>query len=87
MLTVLHRHKDGSEKIFMAESVWRTSRDGEECVPAQGGFIAHGVQDGGAPSDYLQFDIEAPFGAVFVMNNEGQTVARYFAAPPQAKAA
>lgn len=84
MLTILWRKPDGGEKLFMAENIERLQPDGEECVPALGGFIAHGVHDGGLPSDYFQFDIKEPFGAVFVMNDTGKTVARYFARPPGA---
>jgi hypothetical protein len=82
MLTILHRKADGSEKLFMAENVEQIQIDGHQSVPCHSGkFIAHGVMDSGVPSDYIQFEIEQPFGAVFVMNDKGATVARYTAPP------
>ena len=81
MLTILWRKPCGSEQIFEAETLHRLQIDGEEFVPAQGDFLAHGVTQAGAPSDYFQFGIAAPFGAVFVMNEKGRTVASYFARP------
>jgi hypothetical protein len=83
MLTILHRKSDGGEKLFMAENIELLQKDGEQSVPCHTGkFIAHGVIDSGVPSDYYQFEIEQPFGAVFVMNDKGATVARYLASPP-----
>lgn len=80
MLTILHRKADGGEKLFMAENIEQLQPEGEASVPCHSGkFIAHGVIDGGTPADYVQFEIEQPFGAVFVMNDKGATVARYLA--------
>jgi hypothetical protein len=81
MLTVLWRKPDGGEQIFAAETIHRLQPEGEQCVPARGKFLAHGVTCSGVPADYFEFDIEGPFGAVFVMNATGQTVARYMASP------
>jgi len=78
MLTVLLRGKDGNEQIFEAETLHRINPEGEQCVPAVGSFIAHGASVNTGPTDYFEFDIEGPFGAVFVMNSKGTTVARYF---------
>ena len=78
MLTVLHRGPDGSERIFEAESVTRYPPEGEQSVPPLGVVRAHGIV-GQGPSDCIELDIAAPFGAVFVMNRFGQTVARYTA--------
>jgi len=75
MLTVLHRGPDGSERIFEAESVTRYPPEGEQSVPATGEIVAHGVI--GQPSETMTLGIFEPFGAVFVMNRFGQTVARY----------
>ena len=87
MLTILHRSASGAEQIFTAETIHRLQKGDEQCVPAQGPFLAHGVTISGSPADYHQFDIEAPFGAVFVMNEKGATVARYMASPPPSEAA
>lgn len=81
MLTVLHRGPDGSERTFEAESVARFNRDGEECVPAIGEVRATGVMLDGVPGETITLDISQPFGAVFVMNRHGSTVARYTCAP------
>lgn len=78
MLTILKRDKNGNEQLFEAETLHRVNPDGEQCVPAVGKFIAHGVNIDTSPSDYFEFDIEGPFGAVFVMNGKGATVAKYF---------
>lgn len=86
MLTILWRKPDGSEQIFAAETIHRLQPEGEQCVPARGKFLAHGVTLNGAPTDYMEFDIQGPFGAVFVMNEAGQTVARYMADPSDARA-
>ena len=77
MLTVLHRGPDGSERTFEAESVSRFNRDSEECVPAMGEIRASGVTLDGVPGEAITLDISRPFGAVFVMNRFGATVARY----------
>lgn len=81
MLTILWRKPDGSEQLFEAETLHRQQPPGEQCVPAYGKFLAHGVTLGGIPADYFEFDIEGPFGAVFVMNADGKTVAKYMANP------
>ena len=77
MLTVLHRGPDGSERIFEAESVTRYPPEGEQSVPPLGIVRASGVPD--TPDGTAELGIIAPFGAVFVMNRFGQTVARYTA--------
>lgn len=82
MLTILHRSANGSEQIFAADTIHRLNNGDEQCVPAQGNFLAHGVTLSGTPADYHEFKIEQPFGAVFVMNEKGKTVASYFASPP-----
>ena len=85
MLTILHRRADGSERLFEAESFERAQPDGVDCVPACGHFVAHGVQ--GNLGGTCEIRIEWPFGAVFVMNEAGSTVARYMASQPLAEAA
>lgn len=82
MLTILWRKPDGSEMLFTAESIERISGS-EAQVPAGGGFIARGVNNSEIPGDEFRFNIGRPFGAVFVMNDKGCTVARYMASPPQ----
>lgn len=77
MLTVMHRGPDGTERIFEAESVSRFPPEGEKSVPATGKVWAAGVTLGSVPGDALELDISEPFGAVFVMNRFGSTVARY----------
>lgn len=77
MLTILFRHSDGSEQLFEAETLHRLNDVDDACVPARGKFLAHGVEMSGVPSDYFEFEIAEPFGAVFVMNEKGATVARY----------
>lgn len=72
MLTVLHRGPDGAERIFEAESVIRFSGEGESCIPAQGDIRAC-LPDGSTQD----LGTIGSFGAVFVMNRYGQTVARY----------
>lgn len=81
MLTILHRAPDGAEAIFSAEKLQRTNPRGEQCVPAMGSFVAHGVTISGLPDHIYEFEIMGPFGAVFVMNDKGKTVASYFAEP------
>lgn len=76
MLTVLWRKHDGSEMLFAAESVERDAGS-EAQVPACGAFWARGVKFSDSPDGDYRFAIEQPFGAVFVMNAEGRTVARY----------
>lgn len=75
MLTVLHRGPDGSERIFEAESVTRYPPEGEQSVPPMGKIVGTGVA--GFPDETVTLAVIEPFGAVFVMNRYGQTVARY----------
>jgi hypothetical protein len=77
MLTVLHRGPDGSERTFEAEFVARYAKEGEQSVPPLGEIRATGVQSSTIPGDSITLDIGEPFGAVFVMNRHGATVARY----------
>jgi len=77
MLTVMHRGPDGSERIFEAESVTRYPPHGEQSVPPTGEVVAGGVQMDGIPAPSITMDISPPFGAVFVMNRFGATVASY----------
>lgn len=76
MLTVLHRGPDGSERLFEARSVTRFAPEGEQSVPATGIIRACGIE-GEDVSVCIELDIVQPFGAVFVMNRFGATVARY----------
>ena len=79
MLTILHRQNDGSERLFMAESIEAVQPKGEQCVPVRiGRFRYRGAVDD-IPSG--EFEIGQPFGAVFVMNDQGATVAKYMAPP------
>ena len=77
MLTVLHRKPDGSERIFEAESVTRFPPEGEESIPAMGKVVALLADGGDSPSSCAELSIAQPFGAVFVMNRFGVTVASY----------
>lgn len=77
MFTVLHRGPDGSERLYEAETVSRFQREGEECIPAMGEIRLGGVRIDNVPSDTITLALERPFGAVFVMNEAGATVARY----------
>jgi hypothetical protein len=77
MLTILFRHPDGSEEIFAASSLTRANDSEEAYIPVQGEFIARGVTIDGRPDETRRFSIQSPFGAVFVMNEAGNTVARY----------
>lgn len=77
MLTVMHRGPDGSERIFEADFVTRFPKEGEETCPPMGKIAVTGCTHDG-PSDF-ELALEKPFGAVFVMNRYGQTVARYMA--------
>lgn len=81
MLTILWRKPDGSEVLFAAKSIEREAGSEAQC-PAGGGFIASGVDDDAIPGDVFRFNIEWPFGAVFVMNESGCTVARYLSHAP-----
>lgn len=84
MLTILWRKPDGSELLFAADSLERTAGK-ESQIPAGGGFIARGVTDDRIPGSEFHFDIAEPFGAVFVMNEKGATVARYLDRPPSSE--
>lgn len=79
MLTVLHRGPDGSERYFEAETVTRFAPEGEESVPALGKIRASGVRLDEVPGTVIELALEKPFGAVFVMNRYGATVAKYLA--------
>lgn len=81
MLTVLWRKPDGAEMLFAAKSLERVNKHSEPQVPVAGEFIARGIDDDDNPGTVMHFDIAEPFGAVFVMNECGQTVARYMASP------
>lgn len=77
MLTILHRQANGAEAIFSARRIERLQPKGEECIPAIGNRFKVYTDD----DDMNEFEIrlENPFGAVFVMNKNGSTVARYLA--------
>lgn len=77
MLTVLHRAPDGSERYFEARTVRRVNPDGVECIPATGEIKAYGDFLGGGSEIEQILDISEPFGAVFVMNRHGATIARF----------
>lgn len=81
MLTILWRKPDGAELLFEAQSLERVNKHPEPQVPVAGEFIARGIDDDANPGSTMHFDIEGPFGAVFVMNEAGATVARYMASP------
>ena len=83
MLTILWRKADGSELLFTAKSIERLN-DGEvPQTPVSGPFVAHGADmPFDLPGTDFTFSIEWPFGMVFVMNEEGRTVARYSSSPP-----
>lgn len=76
MLTVLHRGPDGSERTFEAYQVTRFQPEGEVCCPARGEVRAI-LAESDLPGEATTLDISGPFGAVFVMNRHGATVARY----------
>lgn len=80
MFTVLHRGPDGSERYYEAANITRFTEDGVESVPPLGRIVLSGVADSGNPSDCVELLIEAPFGAVFVMNRFGATIAKYMLA-------
>jgi len=71
MLTVLHRKSDGSERVFEAESVTNSAPPGLYEIRATGVLMDD------VPGNCVTLDISKPFGAVFVMNRFGATVARY----------
>lgn len=78
MFTVLHRGPDGSEKYYECESVTRFTAEGEQTVPPLGVIRltnTHGFP--GTPGEHIDLAIEEPFGAVFVMNRFGTTIAKY----------
>lgn len=87
MFTVLHRGPDGSETLYQAETVSRFQREGEQCVPAMGSIGISGAKCDGIPlGASITLALEPPFGAVFVMNEGGSTVARWLADPSQPSA-
>ena len=49
MLTVMHRHNDGTETIYEATSVTRETL-GEPTIPPWGDIVVHGTSQDGAPS-------------------------------------
>lgn len=89
MLTVMHRHDDGTETLYQAEAVTRFCVD-EPTIPALGNVILRGCPEGlavgpGATTD-LGGNIQIQYGCrssrgfdpmVFVMNEKGATVATY----------
>lgn len=90
MLTVMHRHDDGTETLYEAASVSRVC-DGEASCPPTGAVILRGcpgdglVTGPGATSG-LNGEIRIDAGCrsqlgmdprVFVMNHMGSTVADY----------
>jgi len=77
MITVLHRGPDGSERIFEAESVTRFTPEGEQSIPPLGRIVASGVHFDDMPGSSITLDISEPFGAVFVMNRHGSTIAKW----------
>ncbi len=81
MLTVLWRKADGAERIFPAHQIERLQAKGEQCVPAKGDRFKIWSDDGELPGPF-EITLEAPFGALFVMNRDGQTVARYLVEGP-----
>lgn len=81
MFTVLYREANGTERLYEAQTVSRfqTGPD-EQSIPAQGMVQLTGVEPSGDnPTDIVVLDLQKPFGAVFVMNRFGTTVARYLA--------
>ena len=80
MLTILHRQPDGGEVLFPANRIECLQPDGEQCVPAIGHRFKIWSDDTiMGPGGEFEISIEGPFGAVFVMNKHGSTVARYLA--------
>jgi hypothetical protein len=77
MLTILHRQPNGAETIFQAKRIERLQPSGEQCVPAIGNRFRVWLDEGDEVIG--EITIEQPFGAVFVMNKNGSTVARYLA--------
>ena len=77
MLTILHRQPNGSEVVFSANQIQRMQPEGEETCPAIGKTFRVWREDMGGVQ--CEITIEKPFGAVFVMNKHGSTVARYLA--------
>lgn len=92
MLTVLHRHDDGTETIYQCQSVSRECRDAPT-VPPSGDVILRGVPDPeflyGGPGSCWEGEgrIRIASGArsacgmdpmIFVMNRHGATVARHY---------
>jgi len=79
MFTVLHRGPDGTEKLYEAETVTRFPPEGEASIPALGEIRLGGVKIDEVPGETVTLALEKPFGAVFVMNRFGATVARHLA--------
>lgn len=79
MFTVLHRGPDGSETLYEAETVTRFPPEGEESIPPLGKIALSGVRLDNCPDTSITLALEKPFGAVFVMNRFGATVARHMA--------
>jgi hypothetical protein len=79
MFTVLHRGADGTEKLYEAETVTRFPPECEESIPALGEIRLGGVKIDEIPGQTVTLAIKKPFGAVFVMNRFGATVARHLA--------
>lgn len=77
MLTILHRGPDGSERVMEAETITRYPPEGEQSIPPLGRVVVSGVRIDDVPGHAIDLDISAPFGAVFVMNRHGATVAQY----------
>jgi len=81
MFTVLHRAPDGAEKLYEAETVTRFPPRGEASIPPLGEIRLGGVILDDVPGSEITLVLEPPFGAVFVMNRFGATVARHMASP------
>jgi hypothetical protein len=77
MFTVLHRGPDGSETYYECQTVTRFAEEGQQTVPPLGKVALSGVRLDNLPGNDITLAIEGPFGAVFVMNNEGATIAKY----------
>ena len=90
MLTIMHRHDDGSETLYEAQAVTRLSQEDEPSPPSLGNVILRGcpLEIGPGPGAQRDNDgnIQLHFGArssrgvapmAFVMNESGATVATY----------
>lgn len=82
MFTVMHRLGDGTECYYEAKTVRRYPLDGEQSIPPLGKFLLVGVNIPDVPGDTLELVIEKPFGAIFVMNSAGTTIAKYMDRSP-----